>query len=170
MARSDPKVKYDSKHDAMLARRKKFLLAFEEYGTIQDACIRAMVTRQRVWEWQKDPEFAEAFNAARQAFAESLERIALDRVKHPDKSRGSDVLLLGLLNANLPSKYRPQFAMNEDSAKDLILEWRKAVKEVRQDEPKEAPASLPEPLQAEVFEILMKNKEDAPQAMDEQEK
>ena len=41
---------------------------------------------------------------------------------------------------------------------------------MRQDEPKEAPASLPEPLQAEVFEILMKKKEDAPQEMDEQEK
>jgi len=106
--------------------------------------------------------------------SEMLEGIALDRVRNPDKNRGSDVLLLGLLNANLPSKYRPQFAMSEDSAKDLILEWRKAVKEVKQDEPKDAPkdapASLPEPLQAEVFEILMRKKEDAPQEMEEREK
>jgi len=169
VARSDPKVKSDPQRDAMLARRKKFLLAFEEYGTIQDACIRAMITRQRVWEWQKDPEFAEAFNAARQAFAESLERIALDRVKNPDKSRGSDVLLLGLLNANLPSKYRPQFAMNEDSAKDLIIEWRKAAQEVKKEEPPKEGGSLPEPLQSEVFEILMKKKEEAPKEKEEQE-
>ncbi len=69
----------------------------------------------------------------RQSFAESLEELALDRVRNPDKNRGSDVLLIGLLNANMPQKYRPQFAMSEDSAKELITEWRKAAKEVGKD-------------------------------------
>ena len=169
--RNAPSRKATAGHESMVARRRRFLRVFEECGTVSAACRATGIARSSVKLWViDDPEFAEELHSARVAFAEMLEGIALDRVRNPDKNRGSDVLLLGLLNANLPSKYRPQFAMSEDSAKDLILEWRKAVKEVKQDESKNAPASLPEPLQAEVFEILMKKKEDAPQEMEEREK
>jgi hypothetical protein len=170
-ARNSPRAKSKVRHEAMLASRRKFLRVFEECGTMSGACRATGIATSNVKFWiAGDPEFAEELHSARVAFAEMLEGIALDRVRNPDKNRGSDILLLGLLNANLPSKYRPQFAMHEDSAKDLIIEWRKAVKEVRKEEPKEEVASLPEPLQAEVFEILMKKKEDAPQEIDAQEK
>lgn len=43
------------------------------------------------------------------------------------------MLLTVLLNANMPSKYRPQTAMSEDSAKELIIEWRRASREVKKD-------------------------------------
>lgn len=165
-----PKVNSKVNHDSMLARRKRFLLAFEECGTISAACRMTGIARSGVKAWAaQDPEFAEELHAARLAFAEMLEGIALDRVRNPDKNRGSDVLLLGLLNANLPTKYRPQFAMSEDSAKDLIIEWRKAAQEVKKEEPREEGGSLPEPLQAQVFEILMKKKEEAPKEREEQE-
>ena len=59
--------------------------------------------------------------------------------------------------------------MSEDSAKDLIIEWRKAAQEVKKEEPREEGGSLPEPLQAQVFEILMKKKEEAPKEREEQE-
>jgi hypothetical protein len=154
----------------MLASRRKFLRVFEECGTMSGACRATGIATSNVKYWiSEDPAFAEEFHSARVAFAEMLEGIALDRVRNPDKNRGSDILLLGLLNANLPSKYRPQFAMNEDSAKDLIIEWRKAVKGAQREEPKEEGASLPAPLQAEVFDILMKKKEDAPQEREEQQ-
>jgi hypothetical protein len=167
VARSDPKVKSDPQRDAMLARRKQFLLAFEECGTIRAACRMLGIDKSNVRRWKEDPEFEEELHSARLAFAEMLEGIALDRIRNPSSNRGSDVLLLGLLNANLPSKYRPQIAMSEDSAKDLIIEWRKAAKEVRREEPKEEGGSLPEPLQSEVFEILMKKKEEAPKEKEE---
>jgi hypothetical protein len=170
-ARSVPRATSKVRHEAMLASRRKFLRVFEECGTMSGACRATRIATSNVKYWiANDPEFAEEFHTARVAFAEMLEGLALERVRNPDKNRGSDVLLLGLLNANLPSKYRPQFAMSEDSAKDLILEWRKAVKEVKHDEPTAPTASLPEPLQAEVFEILMKKKEDAPQEREEREK
>jgi hypothetical protein len=168
--RNGSKVRSDPQREVMLARRRNFLLAFEEHGTISAACRALGIDRSSVIRWQADPEFAEKLHVARVAFAEMLEGIALERVRNPDKNRGSDVLLLGLLNANLPSKYRPQFAMSEDSARDLIIEWRKAAKEVKREEPKEEGGSLPEPLQAEVFEILMKKKEDAPKEREDEEK
>ena len=166
---SNPRAKSSTQRNTMLASRRRFLLAFEEHGTIRHACRAAHVPRSSIYVWQEDPEFAAELHVARLAFAEMLEGLALERVKNPDKNRGSDVLLLGLLNANLPSKYRPQFAMSEDSARDLIIEWRKAAKEVKREEPKEAGESWSKPLQAEVFEILMRKKEDAPKEREEQE-
>ena len=171
-ARNGPRLKsgritHSGTREGMLANRKRFLLAFGDCGTISQAAKVIGVHRKTVEMWQKDPEFAEDLHAARLAFAEMLEGIALDRVRNPDKNRGSDVLLLGLLNANLPAKYRPQFAMSEDSAKDLIIEWRKAAQEVKKEEPPKDGGSLPEPLQSEVFEILMKKKEEAPKEREE---
>ena len=121
------------KEDA--ARRKEiFLAAYEEWGTIRKACEITGISRNGYGNWQKgDPEFTRRLDLMRQSFAESLEGLALDRVRNPDKNRGSDLLLIGLLNANMPQKYRPQFAMSEDSAKELITEWRKASKEVGKD-------------------------------------
>ena len=149
-------------------RKELFLKAFREIGTRSGAFRAANISKATYdrWIWV-DPDFMRKVSEAQVEFGEYLEGIALERVKNPDKNRGSDVLLLGLLNANLPTKYRPQFAMSEDSAKDLIIEWRKAAKEVRREEPKEEGGSLPEPLQAEVFEILMKKKEEAPKEREE---
>ena len=126
------------KEDAV-RRKEIFLAAYEEWGTIRKACEITGISRNGYGNWQKgDPEFTRRLDLMRQSFAESLEGLALDRVRNPDKNRGSDLLLIGLLNANMPQKYRPQFAMSEDSAKELITEWRKAAKEVGKDRGGEA--------------------------------
>ena len=121
----------DQRKDDMAKRKKKFLDSFEACGTIRGACNIVGVARPTYHRWVvEDADFAKEFDQRRVAFAESLEELALDRVRNPDKNRGSDLLLIGLLNANMPAKYRPQVAMSEDSAKDLIIEWRKASREV----------------------------------------
>jgi len=139
------------KEDA--ARRKEiFLAAYEEWGTIRKACEITGISRNGYGNWQKgDPEFVRRMDLMRQSFAESLEGLALDRVRNPDKNRGSDVLLIGLLNANMPQKYRPQFNMSEDAAKDLIIEWRKAAKTVQEKGPD---AELPVKVEDTLQEIL----------------
>lgn len=137
------------------ARRKAlFLSAYEEYGTVLKACELAGIARQTFLHWQiEDQDFAKGLDQKKQAFGETLEGLALERVKNPDKNRGSDVLLLGLLNANMPAKYRPQIAMSEDAAKDLIFEWRKASKEV-QKQKADAPSDLPVQVEDTLQEIL----------------
>ena len=115
------------KNAEMRESRKRVLIAtLEEYGTVRKACAVSGISRKTYDHWQKnDPEFSQSMDLARRSFAESLEELALDRVRNPEKGKGSDVLLLGLLNANMPHKFRPQLAMNEDSAKELIVEWRR---------------------------------------------
>jgi hypothetical protein len=135
-------------------RKEVFLAAYEEWGTIKKACELTGITRDGYKNWQSgDPEFVRRLDSMRQSFAESLEGLALERVRNPDKNRGSDVLLIGLLNANMPQKYRPQFAMSEDSAKELITEWRKAAKEVGKNRGEE-PERLPVTVEQTLSEIL----------------
>jgi hypothetical protein len=135
-------------------RKEKFLNAYEENGTIRSACMIVGIARNTYTDWVvHDFVFSKEMDRRRQAFGEKLEEIALDRVQNPGQGKGSDILLLGLLNANLPSKYRPQFAMTEDTAKDLIIEWRKAAKEVSK-EAAEKPAELPGNVENTLAEIL----------------
>ena len=137
------------------AKRKEiFLSAYEEWGTVKKACEAAGISRMGYRNWEKaDPEFVKHLDLMKQSFAESLEVLALERVQNPDKNRGSDVLLLGLLNANMPQKFRPQVAINEDSAKELISEWRKASQVVKRDVSEE---KLPMGVEKVLEEILEK--------------
>jgi len=143
--RSNAQRKEDSQR-----RKGIFLEAFEEWGTIKKGCEAAGVHRETYSWWHStDPDFSKKVDLMRQSFAESLEALALDRVKNPDKNRGSDVLLLGLLNANMPAKYRPSVAMDQDSAKELITEWRKASQAVKKEG-----VSVDEPLPVSVEDTL----------------
>ena len=165
------KVQEQSLKKDQAARRKVlFLKVFEEWGTIRKACEVAGVPRGTYDRWNaEDIDFSKDIDAARKAFAESLEEIALDRVRNPDKGKGTDILLLGLLNANMPQKFRPQLAMNEDSAKELIVEWRKAAKEVKRDGPAEdGTEGLPADVEKTLAEILEKRGK-APKEGKEQE-
>ena len=157
-----------SQRKAMADRRKnRFLSGYAEWGTIRKACEVAGIRRGTYDKWHADDiEFAKSVDTARRVFAEQLEEIALDRVRNPDKNRGSDVLLLGLLNANMPSKYRPQTAMVEDAAKDLILEWRKASQAVRKEKKAEPEENLSGNVEKTLAEILERRK-NAPKEKEE---
>ena len=147
-------------------RRELFLLAIEEWGNVKKACEITGIAKDTYGTWtQTDPEFSKRMDIARRAFGEALELLAYDRVKNPDKGRGSDVLLLGLLNANMPWKYRPQFAMNEDGGKELIFEWRKAAKEMANAAPKKD-GELPSGVEDTLTEILEKRGRSAKQDTD----
>tara|TARA_R110002020_G_scaffold444848_1_gene656485 strand:- start:62 stop:418 length:357 start_codon:yes stop_codon:yes gene_type:complete len=80
--------------------------------------------------WQSNNEFGftERFEDADILFCENLEQLALDRVKMQD-AKANPVLLITLLNANLPQKYRPTVVMSDDTAKDVLKELRTIAKE-----------------------------------------
>lgn len=158
--------------DDLVKRKRLFLKAYEQWGTVRAACHAVKISRSSYKRWHaEDGEFVKELDEVKVAFAESLEELALERVRNPDKNRGSDILLIGLLNANMPSKYRPQFAMSEDSAKELITEWRKAAQDVgRAARPTrdEAGAELPTSVEQTLKEILEK-RANAPEKREEQE-
>jgi hypothetical protein len=66
---------------------------------------------------------------ARQEFAEALEEVVVGIVMDPETVKKVPVLAITLLNANLPNKYRPQSIVQDETARDLLREWRKAARE-----------------------------------------
>ena len=123
------------------ANQKKFLKAFAQCGTIKGAALAAGISRQAVYLWRKgEPEFEDAFQEARDEFADRLEESALDRLTHPEAGRGGDLLLITLLNAHKPEKYRANTTEQTDNAKAVITELRsmaKAKKEKDEQAPKD---------------------------------
>ena len=121
------KNKSDSK--AKMDRQAAFLDAYEKCGTVTEACEHIGMSRSAVQRWREDPGFVEQYQESKVAFADHLESIALTRIKEPQGNRGSDVLLIAMLNAHRPELYRPANApVGESNAVTLLKEWRKAAR------------------------------------------
>ena len=139
----------------MMRQNKKVLLAaVEQYGGNTKAMKAAGISKQTYFSYiRNDPEFKETLEHAKLAFGESMLEIAIDRVRNPDKGKGSDVLLISLLNAYLSHIFKPTTVVGEDTAKELITEWRKAA---RSDAKKKSEQPLSENMEDTLDDILNK--------------
>lgn len=122
-----------------LERQERFLRLFVEHGTILGAAEAAGIARDTVGDWQRrDVEgFVARFQVARDTFADTLERKAFWRIEHPEGNRGGDVLLITMLNAHLPDKYRPNAVVSDETARETLRALREAAKAPKPT-PKEA--------------------------------
>ncbi len=135
---------------AMVARMKAaFLVLYAETGLLNKTIAALQwpdgttLTRLYVNKWcEQDPEFATRYMDARVTFAESLEgeahRRAVIGVDKPVYYKGeevgairefSDTLLVTLLKANLPDKYRDRI----DVSVDIRAEIRRMAEELGVD-------------------------------------
>ena len=74
-----------SRKVAAAARKRTFVSAIEEWGTVKKACEITKIARGTYKEWHaQDWAFASAVSEARFSFAESVVEVALDRGKNPD--------------------------------------------------------------------------------------
>jgi hypothetical protein len=116
-------------------KQRAFLAAFAKTGNITRAAALAKVARSRHYEWMDDPDYAAAFAAAGEEACDLLEsearRRAVDGIEEPVVYQGelsvkldslgrrtarpltirrySDVLLIFLLKAQRPDKYRDNY-------------------------------------------------------------
>jgi hypothetical protein len=102
------------------AKKAAVLAAYPECGTITHAARAAGVSRRIHFKWMKsDPQYHEAFEAARDEFTDRLEAEAVRRAHdgwtEPVFYRGAEcgavrrfdsTMLIFLLKANRPAKYR----------------------------------------------------------------
>lgn len=83
------------------------LMALAKGLSVTGACNSANISRRTHQEWiKKDPEYAEAVDAAIEAGTDDLEDIVLARAR-----KSSDVLAIFLLKARRPAKYRENVAL-----------------------------------------------------------
>lgn len=122
------------KHGVAL-QKEKFLEAYAKAGTVLHACKESGIKRRTFYNWlKKDRAFLASYNQAQEEVVELLEREALRRasegtlepVYHAGKPVGairkySDVLLIFLLNAARPEKYRPNQKENGEGGNVTII-------------------------------------------------
>ena len=137
--------------------KDEFIKGFLVYGTIRNGCKVAKVSRSTYHSWMNnDPEFAESMSDARQEFGEKVEEVVVGIVLDPESVKKTPVLAITLLNANMPNKYRPTAILQEDTARDLLKEWRKAAQDSnRAVQPEEVNV----PVEKQIEEILSKKAE-----------
>jgi len=120
-------------------RQHAFLVAYPFYGSIVGTAEACGIPVGTCYRWVNPSgttykgmqEFHEGFEQAKKAFGDTLEKLAWSRVTDPTGNRGSDVLLLALLNANMPSKYRPNVVLTDDTAKQVLSELRSMARNKR---------------------------------------
>ena len=106
-------------------KQTAFLAAFAQLASVTHAAEAAQINRREHYRWLPDPAYAEAFAEAQQIAIESLEREARRRavegVEEPVFHNGrvcgtirrySDTLLIFLLKAAYPEKYRERVDVN----------------------------------------------------------
>ena len=145
----------EKQHQQLMAINKaKLIKAVEEFGGNMKAIKAAGISQRTYHRWVKDdPEFKENLEKAKVAFGESMLEIAIDRIKNPDKGKGGDILLISLLNAYMSHVFKPTTVVGEDTAKELITEWRKAA---RADVRNKVENPLPEKMEDTLEDILSK--------------
>jgi hypothetical protein len=136
--------------------QENFLRGLRETGTIRNGLLKAGVIRWTYREWMEgDPEFPDRVLDARQEFAEALEEVVVGIVMDPEMVKKVPILAITLLNANLPNKYRPTAIVQDETARDLLREWRKAAKD-KPAEVRQAVNGLDAPVEQQLDEILRK--------------
>ena len=126
--------------------QQRFLASYATFGTISHACDATGVSDETVRIWRKcDVQgFTERFNAAQEAYADYLEHLAHERVTVPSNlgRTGSDILLIAMLNAHRPDKYRRDAAPQQQRAPvvQIIINAPGAAQRVVEAQVNEMPA------------------------------
>src|SRR6478672_6296642 len=92
-------------HQIVHPQKRAFLLAYVTCFQVKKSARHAKVSHQLHYYWRAtDPVYAEAFAVAKQLAIEGLEDEAVRRAREGDHP--SDVLLIFLLKAAMPEKYK----------------------------------------------------------------
>tara|TARA_R100000458_G_C8227349_1_gene210034 strand:+ start:163 stop:597 length:435 start_codon:yes stop_codon:yes gene_type:complete len=110
--------------------KSDFIKRYKETKTISSAVSGLNISRDTVYDWFKqDPEFKQNFDDEKLAVGEGLESKAFQLIdKMVEKGDyGRPVLLITMLNAHLPERYKQSDNTGDDS-RQLISEFRKMAK------------------------------------------
>ena len=96
-------------------KKKAFLLAYINCGTIKSAAKAAGIERTTHYYWLADLEYQQAFNTASLMAGQSLQDEAVRRA-----FKGSDRLLMFLLKGAMPDKYKERRQVQSESSKVAV--------------------------------------------------
>ena len=106
-------------------RQAAFLKVFSSGASVREATKAAETTRKAIFGWIRDDRngFAKLYDEAQADFKDSLIERAMARISE-QKASDSPILLITMLNAYIPEKFRPSVIPTEEAAKETITELR----------------------------------------------
>ena len=112
------------------AKQDAFLAAYAEVGSLKSAADACNLKRDTVSSWNKKDGygFRAKYTQAKEVFREYLQDLAVGRVQQ-QKPNDNPVLLITLLNAHWPEKYRRDGQVASNGVKEMMVEWKKWVKD-----------------------------------------
>ena len=113
-----------------VANQDAFLTAYAGIGSLRSVCESLGLNRKTVLSWNHSDTygFKERYVQAKEEFREYLQDLAIRRVRD-QKPNDNPVLLITLLNAHWPEKYRRDSNAASGEVKEMMGEWKKWVKE-----------------------------------------
>ena len=146
--------KRDERLEGKKLRQKLFLQGIRETGTITSGLERAGgIDRSTYKKWlANDPDFPELFDDAQKEFGERLEAVVIGIVMDPEAVKKNPLLMITMLNSHLPWKYRQTGIVQEDTAREVLKEFRKAAKK----SPLTGEAVEDTPVEKQISDILEK--------------
>jgi transposase-like protein len=118
---------YGRKKGSDLPYERRFLNALRSGLTVTRACIQAGVAFSTVHSWRTHyPEFKARWDEAMERGTDALEDVAVDRA-----IAGSDTLLMFLLRARRPEKYRRAADLNINQQNAVFLTPKQTAERLR---------------------------------------
>lgn len=149
--RSDPEAygidldALDTTKRAQWHRQEAFLGAYAGRGTITSTAARVGLTKQVVYLWKDDNalKFTERFEDAHNHFTDILEDKAWS-LALATKPGQSPLMLIAMLNANLPEKYKHNVVQVDQTAKEVMTKLQGLQKQANASPtPSEGPQNEP---------------------------
>ena len=155
MVKRDRSYKGVRNPDLVKAKQDAFLAAYGEVGSVRAACKASDLGRSTVDQWTRQDAqgFRGRLAVAKEIFRESLQDLAVNRVKN-QKPNDNPVLLITLLNAHWSELYRRDSQVATNEVKEMMVEWKKWVSEnKKKGKPKEDSKVVDEAEQARINAI-----------------
>ena len=129
-----PVSSYDPPLRVRQPKKRAFLIAYAACGVVSKASLAAKIHRSTHTAWlRSDPDYADAFTQAQESFGDLLQEEALARIQ-AQSHRDSPLLLLAMLNANVPTKFRNNAPPSDGIATTVLERLRDFARQNRYDQ------------------------------------
>jgi|TARA_R110000765_G_scaffold143410_4_gene244931 hypothetical protein len=139
------------------SKQDAFLKIFSDGAQIKAAALGARISRRQVQRWVADDKFGftAKYDAAKEDFKDHLLGMAMTRL---ESQPTNTLLLLAMLNAYIPEKFKPTTGSSEDVAKDTIRELRTLAKTAFAAKPAEKEQMAERSAMEQAEEIILQKK------------
>lgn len=164
---SIPRGRHSEK--TILWQQETFLKTFAEGASVRSSARIASISRNTLAKWVETDKngFAKLYDQAQADFKDGLIETAMARIKE-QSPKDSPLLLITMLNAYIPERFRPNTIATEEVAKETISELRKLSKQAFEAHPREKEEEMASksPLE-QVEELLTAKKQGKPKDTDD---